>query len=45
MMTGSVQVNPDGLAELAARLADLAEQVRGSGHELTGVGSPDLGAY
>ena len=43
-MTGSVQVNPDGLAELGARLAAIAEEVRAAGRNLTGVGSPDLGA-
>ncbi|MET0864034.1 MAG: hypothetical protein ABWZ98_06845 [Nakamurella sp.] len=43
-MTGSVQVNPDGLADLGARLAALAEEVRTAGRDLTGLGSPDFGA-
>jgi len=39
-MAGSVQVDPDGLAALAARLAALAEEVRSSGRDLTAVGGP-----
>jgi hypothetical protein len=42
-MTGSVEVNPDGLAALGRQLAALAEQVRASGHALTAVGRPVLG--
>ena len=42
-MTGSVEVNPDGLAAFGQQLAALAEQVRASGLALTAVGRPDLG--
>ena len=39
-MAGSVQVDPAGLAELGAKLAELAEEVRAAGRDLTGVGGP-----
>lgn len=42
-MTGSIEVNPDGLAAIGRQLAELAEQVRSSGHGLTAVGRPILG--
>ena len=42
-MTGSIQVNPDGLDAIGQQLAALAEQVRTSGHALTAVGGPILG--
>ena len=39
-MAGSVQVDPDGLADLGARLAGLAEEMRVAGRELTAGGGP-----
>lgn len=42
-MTGSIEVNPDGLAAIGRSLSVLAEQVRATGHELTAVGRPILG--
>ena len=39
-MVRSVQVDPAGLAELGARLAGLAEEVRAAGRDLTEVGRP-----
>ena len=42
-MTGSIEVNADGLAAIGQQLAVLAEQVRSAGHTLTVVGRPMLG--
>ena len=39
-VAGSVQVDPDGLADLGARLAGLAEEIRAAGRDLTAVGGP-----